>query len=417
MKNHLDLAGYIKLEGSKSILNRVLIISTYLTEPIKIFNTSSCNDIRTIIDNLKVLGLKFKEEENSIFIKPSANSNRNGKLNIIDSGTAFRFLLARTAAIKRSKYQFRISEQLSKRPVGALIDVLKQMGVSVTQNKDGFLIKGTNIKGGMIDLPADISSQFISALLLIAPSYGEDLEIFLEGEVVSRSYIEMTIKVMQDFGIIVDFDGTRLFVEKGQEYNNLKEYFIEPDYSSACYFWAMGALSRSAVSTEFQINSLQPDHKFIEILIKMGANIKVEKERVNVKRGSLEGVSVNMKDLPDQVPTLAVLALFANSKTIITNIEHLKFKESDRISALVTELSKFGVEISYNDFDLIVNPLKQIPGNLTMKTYHDHRLVMAFTILKLIFPQITVTGATSVEKSYANFFNDIKSITGSTYKT
>jgi len=413
MRNHLDLAGNIELEGSKSLLNRVLIISSYLSKSIKIHNLSSCNDVSTMLENLKILGLEFTMTEDSIVVEPPKKLNKKGKLNIVDSGTAYRFLLARTAAIQRSRYQITVSEQLKRRPVEVLFEVLKKMGISISEKNGALLLKGTAIKGGTIDLPADISSQFISALLLIAPSYNEDLEIFLDGEIVSRGYIDMTIKVMQDFGVVVDFDGRRLFVQKDQEYNNLSEYFIEPDYSSACYFWAIGALSRSSISTEFQTSSLQPDHQVAGILEKMGAIINVKNDKIYVKRGTLKGIAIDMRELPDQVPTIAVLALFANSKTVISNIEHLRFKESDRIRALVSELTKIGVGISFKNNSLIINPIKQIPGSIAMKTYNDHRLVMAFTILKLIFPQLSINNATSVEKSYPNFFNDIKSITSS----
>lgn len=221
----------------------------------------------------------------------------------------------------------------------------------------------------------------------------------------------MTIKIMQDFGVIVDFDGSRIFIQSGQEYNNLNEYYIEPDFSSACYFWALGALSKSAVSTNtIEQSSLQTDFNFLTILKKIGAKIEVKKDVISVCRNKIKGITIDMMDMPDQVPTLAVIALFADTKTIIKNIEHLQYKESNRINALVEELSRIGANVSYNKGALVITPLNKIPGSITLNSHHDHRLVMAFHILKLIFPQISITGSPSVEKSYPDFLKDIKSI-------
>ncbi|MDA3814716.1 MAG: 3-phosphoshikimate 1-carboxyvinyltransferase [Candidatus Cloacimonetes bacterium] len=411
MRNYLDISGHIELEGSKSILNRVLIIASYLKSPIKIINPSSCADITTMTDNMCKMGLKFDKFSDTWIVTPPAKLVRKGKLFIRDSGTSYRFLTARTASIRRSQYIINISDQLKQRPIKPLLDILNKMGASVEFNGDYLKIKGTLPQGIVFDVPADISSQFISSLLLIAPSYVNDLELFLEGEVVSRSYIDMTIRIMQDFGVIADFYGSRIFIHAGQEYNDLDEYTIEPDYSSACYFWAFGALSKSVVSTNaLNQTSLQPDYQFLTILEKIGAKIKVEKDRISVSRGELKGISIDMKNTPDQVPTLAVLALFAESKTQIKNIEHLKYKESNRIETLISELSRLGVNISYNNGVLTVNPLDRIPGNEILATYNDHRLAMAFHILKIIFPQITITNASVIAKSYPNFLNDLKSI-------
>ncbi len=411
MRNYLDISGHINMEGSKSILNRVLIIASYLNSPITIVNPSYCADITTMTDNLCKMGLHIDKKTNNWVVTPPKKLNINGEFFIHDSGTAYRFLTTRVAAIQRSKYILNISDQLKQRPIEPLTDILNQMGMTIQMKDDSISIKGSVPKGGILDIPADISSQFISSLLLIAPSYKNDLELFLEGDIVSSSYIDMTIKIMQNFGVIVDFDGNRIFIHADQEYNDLSEYIIEPDFSSACYFWTLGALSSSAVSTN-TINkiSIQPDHEFLTILEKIGAKLEIGDNKISITHGEIKGIHVNMRDMPDQVPTLAVLALFADSKTTITNIEHLKFKESNRIDALITELSKIGVKIFYNSGVLTIYPLSRIPGNETLNTYNDHRLVMAFHILKLIFPQLTVTNALSVGKSYPNFLNDIKSI-------
>ncbi len=355
--------------------------------------------------------MKIEKLKDSWIVTSPKKLNNKGELFINDSGTAYRFLTARVVAIQRSKYNINISDQLKRRPIEPLIEILNQMGIIIQIEDHSIIVKGSAPKGGTLDIPGDISSQFISSLLLIAPSYKNDLELFLEGNIVSRSYIDMTIKIMQDFGVIADFDGSRIFIHAGQEYNDLSEYMIEPDFSSACYFWALGALSRSTVSTNAINNiSLQPDHEFLTILKKIGAKVEIVKDKISICNGEIKGISIDMRNMPDQVPTLAVLALFADSKTTITNIEHLKYKESNRIDALITELSKIGVKTFYNNGMLTINPLSRIPGNEILNTHKDHRLVMAFHILKVIFPQLLVTNASSIDKSYPNFLNDIKSI-------
>lgn len=411
MRINLNISGHIKLEGSKSILNRVLIIASYLKKPIKISNSSNCLDIATMSDNLCKLGMKIDKVKDEWIVTPSVKINKKGNLFIYDSGTAYRFLTARVATIYGSDYIVNISDQLKQRPIKPLIDILNKLDSKIEMNDHSLIIEGNNLKGGVFNLSADVSSQFISSLLLIAPAYDNDLELVLKGDIVSSSYIYMTIKIMQDFGIIANFDGRRIFIKAGQKYNDLEEYIIEPDYSSACYFWALGALSKSMVSTN-TINkvSLQPDYKFLKILEKIGANIEIEKDKINVSRGKLKGISINMEDMPDQVPTLAVIALFTNSKTTIINIEHLKYKESNRIEALINELSNIGAKVNYQKGILTINPLSRIPDTVTLKAYNDHRLVMAFYILKILFPNISIANTSSINKSYPNFLDDIKSI-------
>ncbi len=411
MRNNLDISGHITLEGSKSILNRVLIIASYLKSPIKIINSSSCLDIATMVDNLCKLGMKIDKDNYVWIVTPPKKLNKSSELFILDSGTAYRFLIARIASVQNGEYIVNISDQLEPRPIKPLLDILNKMSCKIEMKCDSLIVNGALLEGGIFNLPADVSSQFISSLLLIAPSYENDLELFLEGEVVSRSYIDMTIKIMRDFGIIAGFDGRRIFIKAGQKYNDLEEYKIEPDYSSACYFWALGALSRSVVSTNtINTTSLQPDYKFLKILEKIGAKIEVGKNKISVSRGKLKGISIDMRDMPDQVPTLAVLALFADSKTTIINIEHLKYKESNRIEALITELSNIGANVNYNNGILTINALDIIPKAITLNTYKDHRLVMAFHILKIIFPQISINNTSSVDKSYPKFLDDIKTL-------
>ncbi len=411
MECRLNCGGRVKLEGSKSILARVLIISTYLSKPLKIANSSNCNDIRTLIDNLKQLGIGFKWQGNSLTVFPNELVTNKIQLNINDSGTAYRFLLARSAILQDVQSTIMVSDQLKKRPILPLIEILQKLGADIENSHFPILLKGKQLNGGEIDLQADISSQFISALMLIAPAYNSRLTINLIGSIVSRSYIDMTAAIMRDFGVKCKFTKNTIIIESGQEYSNPGIYKIEPDFSSAGYFWALGALSNKEVCTNcISGNSLQPDFQFLSILEKMGANVNKSSKSVCISHCLLKGIDLEMKDIPDLVPTLAVLALFADSSSYLRNIVHLKYKESNRISALVSELSRIGANIEFTDESLIIHPLCHQPASVELDAHNDHRLVMAFHILKAVFPHISINNNEIVKKSYAYFLNDFNQI-------
>lgn len=411
MECSLNCKGHVELEGSKSILARVLIISTFLRTPLKIVNNSKCNDICTLIDNLKQLGTGFKWQGNSLTVIPKEPVTEQIQLNIKDSGTAFRFLMARLAILQDVHSTITISAQLEKRPILPLIDILQTLGADIEYAGFPIRIIGKQLNGGEIDLQADISSQFISALMLIAPAYNSRLTINLIGRIVSRSYIEMTAAIMRDFGVKCKFTKNKIIIESRQEYANSGIYEIEPDFSSAGYFWALGALSNKEVCTScISGKSLQPDFQFLSILEKMGASVNRSSKSVCISRGSLKGIDVEMKDIPDLVPTLAVLALFANSSSQLRNIAHLQYKESNRISALMSELSRIGANTEFVNENLIIYSLNNKPPALELDAHHDHRLVMAFHILKAIFPYIGINNKEIVTKSYAGFLDDFNRI-------
>jgi len=411
MKFELNAKGFVKLQGSKSILNRVLIISTFLESSLKIYNFSECDDFKTMIDNLRKIGFEFYFPENYLIIVPPKKIKRNSHFFIKDSGTGFRFLLSRIASVKDLETTIDVSPQLKKRPMKPLIRILKQMGAEIDDKNFPIKVKGKELKGGIIEIPANISSQFISSLLLIAPCYRHDFEISLKGNIVSRPYIEMTLKIMDDFGINSDFTDNKITIASGQKYVNLEYYHIEPDFSSACYFWTLGALSNNFICTSnWNLNSIQSDYKFLDILKKMGVEIVEKDDKMCVKRKHLKGIEIEMKNMPDQVPTLAVLSLFANSKTVIRNIGHLKYKESDRISALIKEIKKIGGNIEYKENSLIIYPLEKPPNKVILETYNDHRMAMSFSILKAVFPYLYIKNMDSITKSYPDFFKDFNRI-------
>ena len=412
MKIEFNAKGFVELQGSKSILNRILIISTFFESSFKIYNFSRCDDLNTMVENLMKIGFRFYSDEDYLILVPPDKMKSPSQLFIKDSGTGFRFLLSRLASQNGLETTIDVSPQLQKRPIKPLVKILNQLGAEINDDRFPITVKGKKLKGGKIVIPANISSQFISSLLLIAPCYEQDLEISLKGEIVSRPYIEMTLQIMSDFGIESEFSlNNKIKIQSGQEYFNLSDFYIEPDFSSACYFWALGTLSNNNICTSnWYLDSVQPDFKFLGILKKMGAEISDEDDRICVKRKKLNGIEIEMRNMPDQVPTLVVLSLFADSKTIIRNISHLRFKESDRISALLNEIKRIGGKIEFKKNSLIIHPLTKPPKDVFLETYNDHRIVMAFSILKAIFPYIIIKNMNSVTKSYPDFFFDLDSI-------
>lgn len=401
----------IKLEGSKSILNRILLISTMLDTPLKFSQSSTCTDIQTLIENLEKLGFQDKKSKDHHEISSNYSLLKKVDLFIKDSGTAWRFLLVRLACWEGLESTLNVSEQLLKRPIKPLIDVLINLGAEIEADSFPIKIRGKKLSGGEISIPADISSQFISSLLLAVPSLESELILKLEGNPVSTSYINMTLKIMRDFGIKFIYDRNVIRVPAGQQYRIDKIYDVEPDFSSACYFWAMGGLSQNWICTNnFSGTSLQADYGFLDILKKIGADVQIHPDRICLRRKNLHGIEIDMRDMPDQVPTLAVLAIFADSPTVISGIEHLRYKESDRISALIEELNKMRVEIKYEDDKLTIFPNLKINENVTLNTHDDHRIALALHILKFINPQIQISETDCFAKSYPNFLTDFKSI-------
>lgn len=394
------------LQGSKSIINRLLIMATYLDEPLTICNFSNCSDVNTLLDSLNILGFEYKRTGNNCTILPGKNKILNASLKIKDAGTAFRFLLARLAVWEELTTNLSISQQLSTRPIKPLINKLNSCGAEIEINGT-IKITGKSIDTVSGNFPANISSQFISSIMLIAPVLKNGVDLKFENKPVSSDYLILTKNVLSLFGINSKLSKHNVHITGGQTVHSPGNILVDPDYSSASYFWALGALSSLPIGVYTAGNKFkQADFNFWKVLEKMGADILQSPEKVLVKRKELNGINLNLKEMPDQVPTLAILALFAKGKTTITGIHHLRFKESDRISALISELSKLGAEINYQDSKLTINPLtKKIPKNLMLKTYSDHRLVMAFSILTMIFPYIKLDSVASVTKSFPEFFS------------
>ncbi|MCC6584926.1 MAG: 3-phosphoshikimate 1-carboxyvinyltransferase [Chitinophagales bacterium] len=394
-----SLNGSIQLNGSKSISNRVLIIDALCNNQIAMENLSNADD--------------------TVFLKNILQS----KESVLDAGaggTTFRFLTAFLATQEGREVVLTGSDRMQLRPIKILVDALVQLGADITYEKNqGFpplRIRGRKLKGGKISLPADTSSQFITALLLIAPTLEEGLELELTGTIVSVPYIKMTLKMMEYFGINTKFEGNNINVASGNY--TPKPFYIEGDWSAASYFYAIAVLAKNA-SIELKgltNQQIQGDAVIAFISNSFGVETTWKENAVEIRKVSKPDFSVfnfDFLECPDLAQTVVAFCAALKIELHCKGLQTLRIKETDRIAALDTELQKLGlaslVELDSNNWKLISNNLTTHDSRLTtIKTYDDHRMAMAFAPLSLKLNELIIEDANVVSKSYPLFWKDLE---------
>lgn len=407
-------AGEVTVPGSKSYTHRILIASALSDGICTIHNGLKSEDTLLTLKALRQLGIRIDLDDDRFVvygtngaIKPCTDPVYLG-----NSGTSMRLLTA-VAALGKGSCILTGAKRLQERPIQDLIDGLKQIGVSARAvNNNGcppVEIKGGDIEGGSIALKCSISSQYLSALLLIAPYTKKGVEINVIQGPVSRPYVDMTVEVMERLGVGVRRAGYERFrVQSGQAYR-AGSYTVEPDCSQAGYFWAAAAITGAGIKVKgTNRNSRQGDVRFVEILEAMGCKISHEKDGIKVSGKDLAAVTADMADMPDMVPTLAVVAAFAKGTTVIENVAHLKAKESDRLGSVVKELSKMGIAAACSDTGMIITGGN--PRGAEIDTYEDHRIAMSFALSGLKVPGIFIKDERCVEKSFPNFWEVFESL-------
>jgi 3-phosphoshikimate 1-carboxyvinyltransferase len=323
-----------------------------------------------------------------------------------NSGTSMRLLTA-VAALGRGEYRLTGSERMGSRPIAQLIDGLTQIGVPVHSLANTgcppLAVTGGRVRGGQLTLDCSLSSQYLSALLLIAPYTAEGLDITVSAGPVSRPYIDMTVAVMEDFGVGVAREGYRRFRVAGGRRYRAGRYEVEADASQAGYFWAAAAITGTTITVRGTAGgSLQGDSRLIELLAAMGCRVAAAAEGITVSGGPLRAITADMRDMPDMVPTLAVVAAFARGTTTVRNVAHLKAKESDRIAAVVSELNRMGVSARAAADGLTVTGGQ--PTGAVIETYDDHRIAMSFALAGLKVPGVVIRDPDCVKKSFPNYW-------------
>jgi len=376
----------VRVPGSKSISNRVLLMAALAEGESEFFGILESDDTKYMREALKKLG---KGTGTDLFLG--------------NSGTAMRSLTA-ALCLGTGEYILRGEPRMHERPIKDLIDALRTLGAKIEyMENDGYpplRIKANGLNGGTVHIKGNISSQFLSALLIAAPYCKEPLEIIVDGELISKPYVYMTIRLMEKFGIKVENNDYKSFkAEKGVYKAQSLE--IEGDASSASYFWAGAAITRGNVIVKgIERDGLQGDVKFLDVLEKMGTE--------------LNGITIDATLFPDAAMTICPVACYANGKTRITGIASWKVKETDRISAMANELRKVGAEVVAGDDFIELTPPKIIKP-AAIETYNDHRIAMCFSLLSLNSPnkkgaEITILNPSCVNKTFPEYFKEFKKL-------
>jgi len=394
---------------SKSHTNRALVLAA-LTDGISVIeNYAICEDTIYMIRSLRKLGVKIIQNENELIVLGKGGNFNKKKVTLFcgNAGTTFRFLTA-LSIFNNGEVTLTGSKRMLERPIGELVDALSQLNVKIESNNGYPPVK---VYGGIfnpkpIKINAKKSSQFLSALLLIMPVLGKDFSIELEDELPSLPYVKMTIQTLKDFGVKVQHsEFKKFFISENLKLKPAK-IIIESDASSATYFLGSAAvLRKSIIVNGLRKNTTQADIKFVKVLQRMGCDVKWDKNSIKLKGKKLRGISVDMNEAPDSVPALAVVSLFAEGRTLIKNIENLRYKESDRIQALANELSKLGAKIRTGKDFIEINPVKEYKPAV-IETYNDHRIAMSFAIAQLKIPKIKIKNPECVKKSFPDFWQE-----------
>lgn len=396
----------IILSGSKSESNRVLIIKSLISTQFPIINLSDSDDTRAMLislDNIK------------------NNTNKELEINVGAAGTTMRFLTAYLSTIKDKIFILRGSERMHQRPIKILVDCLIKLGANIEYlEKSGYpplKIEGKELNSIPLKIPANVSSQFISALMMIAPIISEGISLELEGKILSKSYIEMTLKMMEYFGVKGKFDGN--FINIFRSNYRKRPFTVESDWTSASYWFGFIALSSIGSVIElkyYQEDSLQGDKENINIFKHFGVDYKFEsggKLKIT-KVGEAENkIKIDFTNNPDLAQTVACVAAGLNVNVLLTGLDNLTIKETNRIEALVIELKKFGIETKTNgkDYLEVFKNAYEIKGNeIIINTYEDHRMAMSFSLLSLVTDKLIINNAEVVSKSYKNFWNDFRNL-------
>jgi len=405
-------AGTVRLPGSKSISNRVLLLAALAEGETEVSGLLDADDTRVMRDALSALGVRFFHGK--VVGVGGVFPVKQAELSLGNAGTAFRPL---TAALALSGGEYRLSgvARMHERPIGDLVDALRAVGARIDYaGKDGFpplAIHPAKINASVVKVRGDVSSQFVTALLMALPLLQKETTIEIAGDLISKPYVEITLNVMRRFGVEVARDGWRSFRIPSAMYRSPGKIFVEGDASSASYFLAAGALGGGPVRVEgVGRSSIQGDVRFTEVLEKMGAKVTLEDDAIEVKgRGKLRAIDMDMNHIPDAAMTAAVLALFADGPSKLRNIGSWRVKETDRIAAMATELRKLGASVEEGRDYLSITPAPLKP-NVAIDTYDDHRMAMSFSLVSLGGIPVRINDPSCVAKTFPDYFGALKSI-------
>ncbi|MBC7856138.1 MAG: 3-phosphoshikimate 1-carboxyvinyltransferase [Pirellulaceae bacterium] len=414
--------GSIRPPGSKSITNRALVCAALAEGTSNLSGTLNSEDTQVMIDSLQRLGIPVERQDDGSRLIVSGCGGKipasEAELFVGNSGTTIRFLTAMTT-LGHGTYRLDGVPRMRERPIADLLAALNQLGADARSEAGSgsppVIVRASGLPGGRATIRGDISSQFLSGLLMAAPLAHENVELIVEGELVSQPYVTMTIGVMREFGVHAHYSGLSRFVIAGHQRYRACDLAIEPDASAASYYWGLAAVSGGEVTVECLAHrALQGDVAFVECLEKMGCRIIYDSRGITVRgEGTqLRGIDVDMNAISDTAQTLAVVALFAEGPTNIRGVAHIRHKETDRIADLARELRKLGAVV-----EELTDGLRITPAPLhgaTLETYNDHRMAMSFALAGMRIPGVTINNPNCTAKTYPKFFEDLFQIVGNT---
>ncbi|HEX5840594.1 MAG TPA: 3-phosphoshikimate 1-carboxyvinyltransferase [Anaerolineales bacterium] len=406
----------VQVPGSKSLTNRALLIASLAKGRTRLTNALFSDDSCYFARALQALGFDVQlDETHSEMTITGLGGNipaRRADLFIGNAGTAARFLTA-FLTLGNGEYTLDGDSRMRERPIGDLIDALAQLGAQVEAEHDcpPVRIKASGLPGGHTRIAGSLSSQFLSALLMVSPYAASPVEIEVVTELNSKPYVDMTLAMMQEFGVGVEREGYERFTLQPSFYSPVPSYAIESDASAASYFFAAPALCGGTVRVEnISSASRQGDIAFLKILQQIGCTVEESDHFIEVTGGgTMLGVDAAMGDIPDTAQTLAAIAPFAASPTRIRGIASARRKETDRVHATCTELRRLGVHVDEHDDGMTIYPAKDIRPAV-IQTYNDHRMAMAFSLIGLKVPGITIENPSCVSKTFPNFFDVLETL-------
>jgi len=409
--------GTVRLPGSKSISNRVLLLASLAEGETGVTGLLDAEDTRVMREALARLGVTLTEQAGGVKVRGVGGPFRTKKADLFlgNAGTALRPL---TAALSLSAGEYFVSgvARMHERPIGDLVQALRSIGARIDyREKEGYpplLIHPAKINvGRAVKVRGDVSSQFLTALLMALPLAGKPAIIEVQGDLISKPYVEITLNVMQRFGIRVERSGWSRFVVPSANYLSPGEIFVEGDASSASYFLAAGALGRGPVRVEgVGRGSIQGDVRFAEVLQAMGADVTIGDGWIECAgKGKLRAIDMDLNHIPDAAMTAAVLALFADGPSTLRNIASWRVKETDRLAAMASELHKLGATVEEGSDHLRITPASVRP-NVAIDTYDDHRIAMSFALVSIAGVPVKIKDPQCVSKTFPQYFRELETI-------
>lgn len=403
------LYGTVTAPPSKSVGHRSIICAALSGSRVTVRNCGESDDMTATTACVEALGSAVVRNGKTLVISPAKKGVKDIVLDCRESGSTARFMIPVAAALGVENAEFKGSGRLPERPFGIIAEALRKNGVACSSDKLPLTVSG-RLKSGVFEIPGNVSSQYISGLLLALSVTEGESRIVLTSKLESAAYVDITLNELSAFG--ADIEKTEnIYKINGKPSLSATERTVEGDWSQAAFFLCAGAVSDGITVSGVDAESLQGDREIIDLLRSFGATVTVDGDSVTVSRGELRGIEIDASQIPDLVPVLAVTAALAKGKTVIKNAERLRLKESDRLKETVLRLKSFGINAEETSDGMIIEGGKPKAAEIT--SANDHRIVMAFSILAANADgESTIDGYEAINKSYPDFFEDYKALGG-----